>query len=226
MTRDQAVQKVRKLLRLGKSSNVHEAAAALRQAQALMRQHALEERELEDRQPDDPIRHAGAKRRGRKPNAYEATLIDLVRDTFGVMAVCVSRPAAWIVQWCGPQLRAELADYAFVVLLRQLERDRRHHLRFVRVAKNRAARGDVFGLGWIEGARRVLTAWQFDEGDRARIARFVEQEFPRLVTVDCESRLSKAATMNDHALGRSNGARAQLNRGVSGSQTLAIEGPR
>jgi hypothetical protein len=52
MNRDDLLRKIRACLRLSKSANEHEAAAALRQAQALMREHGISPREaaLEDTQ--------------------------------------------------------------------------------------------------------------------------------------------------------------------------------
>jgi hypothetical protein len=46
MRRDQAINKVRKCLRLAESSNAHEAAAARRQAAKLMQQHHITARDV------------------------------------------------------------------------------------------------------------------------------------------------------------------------------------
>ncbi len=46
MNRDDALKKIKKCLALSRSANEHEAAAALRQAQALMREHGLREKDV------------------------------------------------------------------------------------------------------------------------------------------------------------------------------------
>jgi hypothetical protein len=227
MTRAQAIDKVKKLLRLGKSSNMHEAAAAMRQAQSLMRHHALDEQELHETQPDDTAEVATAARRGRKPPIYALILADSVCAAFGVLSL-VSGNHAWRVLFFGPAWRAQIAEYAFTVLLRQLERDRRTHLNRVRVAKNRLARGDMFGIGWAKGAAGVLSAWDMTDDDRAKAAALIGRNYPLCRTETFRARsspASKSLTHNDHAMGRAHGSKARLDRGVGVSQK-AIEGPR
>lgn len=52
MSTDKVIDKVRKLLRLAESANVHEAAAAAARAQALMEQHRIERAQLQE-QPEE-----------------------------------------------------------------------------------------------------------------------------------------------------------------------------
>ncbi len=227
MTRDQARDKVKKLLRLGKSSNMHEAAAAMRQAQALMRQHAIDEQELHETQPDDTVEVSTAARRGAKPAVYALILADSVCAAFGVMQL-LSGNHAWRVLFFGPAWRAQIAEYAFTVLLRQLERDRRTHLNRVRVAKNRLARGDMFGIGWAKGVAGVLSAWDMTDDDRAKASALIARTYPLARTQVFSARssaASKALMHNDHAMGRAHGSKARLDRGVGVSQK-AIGGPR
>lgn len=227
MTRDQARDKVKKLLRLGKSSNMHEAAAAMRQAQALMRQHAIDEQELHEAQPDDPVEVATPARRGAKPPIYAVLLSDTVCTAFGV-SMLLSGMKSWRVLFFGPAWRAQLAEYAFAVLLRQLEKDRRMHLNRVRVAKNRAARGDVFGTGWVRGVGSVLSAWEVTADEREKTNALIVKRYPRSKVETYgprQSAASKSAMYNDHAMGRERGSKARLDRGVGVSQK-AIGGPR
>ena len=58
MTRDEAMARVRKCFRLGRSPNPHEAAAALRQAQALMRAHGIRHLSIETVQSKGRRLHA------------------------------------------------------------------------------------------------------------------------------------------------------------------------
>ncbi len=46
MTRDKALAKIKKCLALGRSTNPHEAAAAMRQAQKLMAEHGLNDTDV------------------------------------------------------------------------------------------------------------------------------------------------------------------------------------
>ncbi len=228
MTRNQAIEKVKKLLRLGKSSNVHEAAAAMRQAQALMRQHTLDEAELGEQTPDDVGQAETRPARGKTPPVYVQYLCVTVDETFGV-GIVISRDhihCRHCIVFIGPNWRSELAIYAYQVLLRQLEKDRRAHLSRVRVRKNRNARGDHFGIGWVDGVKSVLQPWTINASEKAQIDAFTRKTHPNLVDVTPEIRNSKAVTHNDLHSGVERGRKAQLNRGVSGSGQLAIEGPR
>lgn len=234
MTRDQAKEKVKKLLRLGKSSNVHEAAAALRQAQALMRQHAIDERDVAERSPDDIGESSSEPRRGKHVPVDIVRLANLIAATFGVSIYWQSQGkfgfgARLLIEQrlvvVGPDSRRDLAIYAFDVLHRQLERDKRKHLSRVRKAKNRAARGDEFGIGWVIGVAAVLEPWATSADEQARIDAFMAQSAPDLVNSKVKARESKAVSFADRERGVHAGRNAELNRGVAGERQRALEGP-
>lgn len=212
--RIKAVAAVRKLLRLGKSANVHEAAAAMRQAQALMRQHSINETHVADH--DDLGEVETARRRGSKPPVYAVNLANAVARGFGALLL-VSAARTWSIKFFAPVWRAKLCEYAFVVLLRQLERDRRDYIRRVRLAKNRAARGDIFGIGWARGVEDVLATWLVPDDERVKIAAQIAEKYPAVKQCQFAARLSKASqavAMNDHVMGLERGRSARLNRGV------------
>jgi hypothetical protein len=56
MQRTEVIAKVRKLLELGRSDNVHEAAAAVARAHAIMATHAIEEAMLLEAEPEEEVR--------------------------------------------------------------------------------------------------------------------------------------------------------------------------
>lgn len=62
MDKSKALDKIKKCLALSKSSNPHEAAAALRQAQKLMHAHDITERELGAQQQGKDVYHIAAPR--------------------------------------------------------------------------------------------------------------------------------------------------------------------
>lgn len=233
MTKDQARDKVRKLLRLSKSSNMHEAAAAMRQAQALMRQHALEQGELQDRDADEIGECAAKARRGKSVNADVVRLANIVSLTFGVevywhreaefrLRGFVYRTSA---QFVGPASRADLARYAFEVLERQMQSNKRFHLRRVKVAKNRAARGDEYGLGWASGVAQVLAPWGVSGAEKDQIAAYMAKHHGDMKSTEVKARTSKAVTHGDACAGYADGKGATLNRGVDGSRQRQLGGP-
>lgn len=235
MNRETAIEKVKKLLRLSKSSNEHEAAAAMRQAQALMRQHQIEEAEAAGAAAEiDPIEEvASDARRGKTTPVDLAALASLIAEAFGTRTFArASKPLlsgswqteAWFV---GPSPRAELSAYAFNVLYRQLCAAKRVHLRRVKNPKNRAARGDHFGIGFVQGVRALLTAWDLSIEDRARISAHMGAKHPKLESRDVEARRGARSVpaYGDQHAGRNAGRSAQLHRGVAGARQRQIGGP-
>lgn len=236
MNREAAVEKVKKLLRLSKSSNEHEAAAAMRQAQALMRQHQIEEAEAAGADAQiDPIEEvASDARRGKTPPVDLVALAALVSDAFGTHSLIRVRQKLFDVSWIeprfiGPTPRGELSAYAFNVLWRQLSAAKRVHLRRVRNRKNRAARGDHFGLGFVDGVRALLNVWDLSVEDAARMELQLRATHPNMTHEEFGARTgarSNLPTHNDHHAGRTAGRNAQLHRGVAGERQRQIGGPK
>lgn len=221
MDRATVLRKIRACLNLGKSSNAHEAAAALRQAQKMMAEYDIDQADVADAERD-PIVETDATRRGQTTPVYIVSLMNLIARTFGVENFAEVGLYRTRLVFVGPEARASVAVYAFTVLLRQLERDRRAHMSRVRKAKNRAARGDVFGFGWVRGAAQVVSGFAAVEKDD-RIVGYLERKHPTLTKVDSEARKSNAVGFGDVHAGRAAGEKAQLSRGVAGSGQLQLE---
>jgi hypothetical protein len=110
----------------------------------------------------------------------------------------------------------ELCNYAMTVLARQLTRDCNTYLRHVKSAKNRAARGDVFGLSWVIGLRKAL-GLKIDEDTMPVVSAAVTQHMASLGLAKgpvVKARESKAVSHNDHMAGYESGQKAQLNKAV------------
>jgi hypothetical protein len=225
--RKKALDKIRKLLRLSASSNANEAAIALRQAQKMMEQYAIDAADVGDCDVE-PIIERHASRQGKTPPVYAVRLQALIARAFGLGSYCYAK---WNLSWrrsavfVGPTAQAEMACYAYVVLLRQLERDRRAHLSRVRKAANRAARGDQFGLAWVT-AVSALVGQYAGEVD-PRIAAYLESAHPDMKSFSPQARAAKGQdklAWNDRYAGSEAGKRAQLARGVTGAGQRMLEG--
>ena len=133
MTRDEALDKIKKCLALAASPEAHEAAAALRQAQKLMAQFGLTEA--------DVTLADVAEVRQQAQNApivpWEVALASLVATAFGCetyttqrmklgKSLQVRRLRYYVFVGVGPA--PEVAGYAFDVLARQCAKDRRRHI--------------------------------------------------------------------------------------------------
>lgn len=221
MDRETVLRKVRACLRLSKSANANEAAAALRQAEKLMAEYRIEHGEVDDADAD-PITDRSTHRRGENPPVYVVALLNLISEVFGVEVFRESRWRSCNLHIVGPSVDVEIAMYAFDVLLRQLERDRRKFLARVRKAANRAARGDVFGMGWVSGVEDNLSEFAGRTRD-PRIAIYMQRKYPNLTTKTAEARKTKAVSLNDGYAGVISGSKAKIARGMGGASRAALE---
>lgn len=226
MTRDEALDKIKKCLALTASPEAHEAAAALRQAQKLMAQFGLSEADVtladvaEVRQQAQNVPMV----------PWEVALASLVATAFGCETYTTQRPKLgkglqvrrlryYVFIGVGPA--PEVAGYAFDVLARQCAKDRRRHIG--QQSKNckpktKVARGDLYAEGWISGVRGKLDRFAGNERDAALIAQYMQQRHAGMGSADAKSRTKgRNVTHNDWHQGREAGRRAELNHGVQGS---------
>lgn len=225
MDRDTALTKIKKCLALAKSSNEHEAAAAMRQAQKLMAEHNLTEADaaLAD------VSQVAQKTAMRTMTRWESALSSAVADAFGCDLVWskglkLSR-ARRVVTDCnvifiGVGAAPEVAGYAFNVLSRQCSQGRAAHIaRQPKACKTitKTARGDEFAMGWVMAVRDLLTAFAGSEANTLLIEQYIAINFPGTTTVKPKDRVKgRNVSNNDFFQGHRAGKTAELNRGVGG----------
>ena len=216
MTRAQALRRIRACLRLGASSEPHEAAAALRQAQALMREHGVSEAEAELAEVQTATRPMG---RARTPPAYLVQCANMVASAMGAriiydpMRLRSGGFAGRVVfVGCGP--RAEIAAYAYVVLGRQLADGRAECLRRNRRLKraSRTRRADLWCQAWVEGAARHVQALALPSREQDLVERYMAGK--DLTTRTGRESLPKARDVATWLDGFAHGNAARLHHGV------------
>lgn len=222
MDRAKALEKIKKCLALSRSSNEHEAAAALRQAQAMMRDHGIEESEALGVNE----RYATAMN-ARTPMEWEARLANRIAATFGCELIFSSagmfrKQGRWLFIGCDHH--PDIATYAFEVLLRQVKRARAQYMseKLKRYGKqNKTRMADMFCLGWIRTATSQLDAFTHSDAQRRAIDAFLGKLHPDLRSFTPRNRAdeAKAPARVDDAYrdGMVAGKDAQLNRGVNGA---------
>ena len=162
--RERKLDKVKKCLRLAKSSNEHEAAAALRQARKMMDDIGVD--------ADDVAASEAAEARARsqamrEPPSWEQTLAVAVAEAIGCGVYFstgfdlgpLKKPGQYVFVGCGGD--QAIASYAFVVLHRQLKRARLQYLQTALARCRRATqkkRADSFCEGWVYSVRRKVGA--------------------------------------------------------------------
>lgn len=147
MNKERAILKAEKLLRLAASSEPHEAAAAMRQAEKLMRAYQLDHSEIEL----SKVGQAEATTARKSIPVYIVELARVVCLAFGCQFYLVERWGSSSVVILGLDPSHRLAAYAFTVLRRQLQRDRAAYYRTRRGCRTgRIRRADCFALGWVD----------------------------------------------------------------------------
>ncbi len=224
MNRDDALKKIKKCLALAKSSNPHEAAAAMRQAQKLMAEHQVTEVDvgLAD------VAETTVRTQLKTTTKWEGLLSRLIADAFGCahfslkshylthgMSVATKREYVFV----GVGAASQVAAYAYDVLARQCGRDRLAHIR--KQPKNckpitKTARGDEFALGWVYGVRSLVERFAGAESNQALIEQYMAAKHPDLATTRIKNRAAGVVRYSDQAAGREAGQKAQLNRGLNG----------
>ncbi|MGA0610529.1 DUF2786 domain-containing protein [Caldimonas sp. KR1-144] len=230
MNRDQALAKIRKCLALGRSSNEHEAAAAMRQAQKLMVEHGLDAVDVD-------LAHVGeAESRAvmQTPVSWEITLAHLVAEAFGCQTFTTRRvlvgrtrsSVAAIRIFVGVGAAAEVAKYSFDVLSRQCAKARLSHI--AKQPKNckpitKTARGDQFANGWVHGVRDLVKRFAGNEQRTELLEMYMKRAHPDLVEVDAKRReVGRNVRHDDAWQGMEAGRQAKLHHGVGAEQRPLI----
>lgn len=144
-------EKIRKLLALSQSDNEYEAEAAKRQAKKLMAKYHINADELEIVSVTSrPLLRKGTKE-------YENGLLVAIERISGCYAIIKPRRAhgKWgrVIEFTGLERDAELAAYAFDVLLQQVEEARKV---FIKKVDRSAKAADLYCEGWMDTATYKL----------------------------------------------------------------------
>ena len=227
MNREKIIEKIRKCLALGRSPNEHEAAAALRQAQKLMRLHGIDELEVgEEAYTQEVVPHREYKYGRRKPLII-ASVINLMAEAFGVEPtwtyVRAGQGLVHGVIYFGPRARVLLAAHAHVVVYRAATAAWRAYTAEHPDMAGRPGARAGFYLGWCEAVREKVEALaptdEEREGTQRAVERYVRREGRELA--DAKTGSKKIYT---HAAdtGKAMGADFDLHRPVS-SEHLRLE---
>lgn len=170
MDRAKVMDKIQKCLNLSKSSNEHEAAAALRQAQKLMVAFSVTESELGAiGYTEETV--STTIQAGKKIPLVLNVITNLVTHAFGVKAVYgrtirVSC-ANFDVTYFGPEHRVVLAGYVHVVIQRAVDaawkRYQNDNPGIVGIVGGRAG----FVAGWINTVRETVLAFAVTPEEKA-----------------------------------------------------------
>ncbi|TXT37402.1 MAG: putative phage associated protein [Comamonadaceae bacterium] len=223
MTRDEALAKIKKCLALAKSPNPHEAAAAMRQAQALMTMHNIDDQDVSMAD----VAESKVYTKNDVNVKWLVNLIAMVADAFGCRryidnGFSIQASGQWVrhrsVVFVGVGSAASVAAYAYDVLYRQCAQARLEHIR--QQPKNckrmtKIARGDQFALGWVWGVQDLLDKFVSSDRNQELLLSYMSAKHPDLKNVKAKDRaVGRNVRDDDVGKGFHSGKRAQLQRGV------------
>lgn len=234
MDRDKALSKIKKCLALAKSANPGEAANAMRQAQALMRQHGLEQIDVDL----SAVGEAGHPATSSKLQLWEDALASMVANAMGCqmyMERGYAKKGARHPRWA-PEARmvyvgiggaADMAAYAFMVLQRQCKAQRQAHVRKQPAnckQATKSARGDAFALGWVSSVQVLLERFANSEQQDTLLNDYMKAKYPSMKPAVQSGRRHKAGNHSDVMQGQIAGQAARLERGIGQAAGPALIG--
>ncbi|MCS5517663.1 DUF2786 domain-containing protein [Pseudomonas qingdaonensis] len=189
MDRNKALDKIKKCLRLAASAKPHEAAAAMRQAQALMHKYGLGQSDVDMSDVEESAAVAGSKQ---TPAKWEAQLAHTVEKAYA----CKVLFAAGIGRWNFIGEIAEVASYTMTVLLRQVRQARRDFIldklkRCKQATKIR--RADTFCEAWVSAVYDQVMTFANAELSPA-VELYLAHHYPELVKRKPRDRNAKTRT--------------------------------
>lgn len=227
MDKQKALEKIKKCLALSRSANEHEAAQALKQAQALMRAHQINDLELA---LADVYEHST--QAAQSLPKWQWMLATLCFRAFGCrcyLSPSYARESKLFFVGIGG--RPELAAYAYEVLLRQLKKSRREfiatELKRIRLAKNKNYRADVYCEGWVSVVWTQVQEFAQSVAEKALLKQYMDVRHGDLTTGGVRSanadRHAKAQAGKDWQTGVTAGKDAQLHHAMGVQERKQLE---
>lgn len=225
-----ALDKIKKCLRLAKSDNANEAAAALRHAQKLMAKHGLNDVDV---QLAEVTRHRAKSDAVSNPPRWLWLLLSLIKEAFGVEYLYHSERGPkthWRMEgnadFIGVGEAPEIAAYAFSILHRQLKKDRSAYLHELPPGMRRGTktrRADLFAEAWLSAVYQKVKDLTVPVKESQLVERWMEREYGEDGIKAARDRRHKGAQHGDAEAireGIEKGSQVHLHHGVGGSAAL------
>ncbi|HGL5374104.1 TPA: DUF2786 domain-containing protein [Citrobacter farmeri] len=226
--KERYLQKIKKLLNLARrSTNANEAANAMNQAQALMRQHGITATDVDLLEINEEGSKSAPSHAQKMPK-YMANLAEVICRAFGVQCYhqyySIDRRQ---VVFYGPNERPTIAAYAFDVLSRQMVKARREYIAGLRKnikTSTKTGRADKFCEGWVIGVYQVIDDFAVTDTEQTLIAAYHRKLVQDTGLESSESREAKAVRGHDDAqtAGYLAGKNASIHHAVTGAGQVPV----
>lgn len=179
MDKNKIIDKIKKCMALGNSSNANEAAAALRQAQKMMNMHGLSEDDIEGSNYKNDTVECPIQANKKTP-VHLTKFVAIIMRAFQVKAVVETNvrvsDASYRIRYFGPNHRVTMALYAHVVIFRAMEAAWKEQLKADPSWKGVRGARLSFMVGWLNKISEKVDAIGWPEGEEER-TEIIKQEF-------------------------------------------------
>lgn len=220
---EKIIDKVKKCLALAKSSGANEAATAMRQAQASMEKHGINQERVDLSAVQEVIANAG---KAKNPKRYHQLLTSMSCDAFGVEAIYQAEAffqAQTRIRSFGIGAQPEIAAYAYDVLYRQLITDRTAYIKTLKRYRraNKIRKADLFAESRVHAIWIKVESFAKTEEQMALIRRYKETRHQNLVKTKQRKYQFRIGDYDAALAGIQAGKNIHLHHGVSGEQDPA-----
>lgn len=231
-----AIEKIKKCFALAKSDNPHEAAAAMRQAKALMEKFNISSADVSAADIGESSTESTTMARD-KPAQWEANLAAMVGRAFGckMMVSQIKRQFGRPLNqgeyvFIGLKHQAEVAAYTARVLIRNCKKARANFIEnlpstYKKSTKTKA--GDAFATGWISETRKKVTEFANPESVQTAIDKHLDKSLTSDKEAMTRKSISKQPTLREilsAEAGKKAAQSEQLHRPMGTNQAAAMIG--
>lgn len=232
MSDDRILQKIQKLMALGESANIHEAANAMAKAQVLMEKYGLNQKSV-DMSRIGNVERAGLTRSMDIPRWY-SWFVYAIDRCFGVKTVMTRIPGqvgetkrGWcqsVASFTGPKDRIELAAYCFEVLGRQLLAARKeYNASLGKIDANKKWKlVEAYCEGWVVTINDKIQTFSVDEYEVQLRDEYLRDIHPILRSVDYREKEYNREESRALSRGCDDASEVDIHRPVHGTEIVKI----
>jgi hypothetical protein len=218
---DRILDKIKKCMAMAGSSNEHEAASALRQAQALMKKHGISHDEVRLSNVETATANAG---KSKNPPRYNHMLVHLISSAFSVRPIYHEGFEFTRIEFIGFDSQPEIASYCYEVLYRQLTKDRAVYQKTLSRYKraNKIRKADLFAEAWVNSVYSKVSKLAMSEEQAEMIDQFIGKRGDALTAIQGRKHKMKREDCDAVFEGRAAGKNANLFHGTGQDRRAAL----
>ncbi len=218
-TKYKALKKIAKCLELSNSSNINEAAQAIKMAQSLMKKYGLNQDDIEF------IKMGQTRAKTLLPTSVNESILKIIRGIntrFGVECVLTNHKGLKKAEFIGDAERSIFAAFAFDVVYREMNE---HIGQFKNSFQGSGVsladvikRTQAFTFGWLEGALKKLPCIAPEHLNNGKMKNYIDKQFENIDRDTFKQKVKQPtiAITTDYEKGMKKGQQVKISQPVSG----------